>query len=265
MAKDQKRPAEEKLPEGFDPTKDMPPPYVGADGQPIPLAHFDNDQRYTGEPVDKSPGSLYDFIDQTMQDQIAAARPKAGERPTLYILGGRTCSGKGWFTGKNGTVDRSKAIYINNDDIKKSLPEYKGWNSGLLHEEASHIGEEMEKYARENRLNTIVEATLNSEEWLAKRIADYNAAGYRISGHFMYASPETAAERALARFARGTEEAKAEGKNDMMGHFVPPELILGSVKNEHNFDEHRDQMDYWEIYNNEAGGFNPKLHARKGG
>jgi hypothetical protein len=33
-------------------------------------------------------------------EQIAAAHPPPGERPTLYILGGRGGSGKGWFTNQ---------------------------------------------------------------------------------------------------------------------------------------------------------------------
>lgn len=188
-------------------------------------------------------------------EQIAKAQPKAGEQPTLYILGGRGGSGKGWFTGKGGTIDPSKAVYINNDDVKDALPEYKGYNAGLVHEEASDIGEAMEKYALDNRLNTIVDATLKSEGSLAKRIAAYKAAGYKISGHYMYASPATAAERALGRFVSGNAK-------DGRGRFVPPEYSLSSTTNEHTFDSHRDNMDYWEVYDNM--GKSPVLHSRKG-
>ena len=189
-------------------------------------------------------------------EQIVAAIPKRGEKPTLYILGGRGGSGKGWFTGKKGTLAGVKAVYINNDDVKAELPEFKGFNAGPLHEEASDIADKMEKYARNNRLNIVVDATLKSEESLAKRIAVYKAAGYKISGHYMYASPATAAERALGRFVSGN-------KKDGKGRFVPPEYSLGSKTNEHTFDNHRDQMDHWEVYDNM--GSSPKFHSRKGG
>jgi predicted ABC-type ATPase len=187
-------------------------------------------------------------------DRIAAATPPPGEKPTLYVLGGRGGSGKGWFTRPGGSVDISKAVYINNDDVKESLPEYRGWNAGHLHEEASEIGEAMEAYARDNKLNVVVDATLKSEGSLAKRIAAYKAAGYRISGHYMYASPATAAERALQRFVSGNAK---NGK----GRFVPPEYSLNSTTNEHTFDSHRKDMDYWEVYDN--SGDAPKLHSRK--
>jgi len=191
------------------------------------------------------------------QSMIDAARPKPGEKPTLYILGGRGGSGKGWFTKKGGTLAGLKAVYINNDDVKGALPEYMGFNAGPLHEEASDIGEDMEKFARDNKLNTIVDATLKSEESLAKRIALYKAAGYKISGHYMYASPATAAERALGRFVDGNAE---DGK----GRFVPPEYSLDSITNENTFDSHRGDMDYWEVYDN-MGKWPapPKLHASK--
>src|SRR5262245_9446168 len=70
------------------------------------------------------------------KEAIEAATPKQGETPTLSIFGGRGGSGKGWFTS-SGLVDRSKAIYINSDDMKEALPEYAGWNAAVLHEEAT--------------------------------------------------------------------------------------------------------------------------------
>ncbi len=190
------------------------------------------------------------------REQVAAASPRVGEQPTLYILGGRGGSGKGWFTGKDGTLADAakKSVYINNDDVKEALPEYRGWNAGHLHEEASHIAEGMEKYARDNKLNVIVDATLKSKGSLEKRIAQYKAAGYKISGHYMYASPKEAATRALGRFVSGN---KKNGK----GRFVPPEYSLGSTTNEDTFDSQRDKMDFWEVYDNM--GESPKLHSRK--
>lgn len=238
-SREQDAAARQKLSEDF-PTDGQ----QSAGGYKLPNGHWAPDRL----PVHRQ------IVDKLMSPEVVkAAAPAAGEKPTLYILGGRGGSGKGWFTGKNGTVDASKAAYINNDDVKESLPEYKGWNASLLHEEASHVGEVMEQYARDNKLNVIVDATLKSNTSLAKRIAQYKAAGYKISGHYMYASPATAAERALGRFVHGNEK---NGK----GRFVAPEYSLSSVSNEHTFDSHRNDMDYWEVYDNM--GSSPKLHAR---
>ena len=124
--------------------------------------------------------------------------------------------------------------------------------------EASDIAEDMEKYALDKGLNVVVEATLKSLGSLEKRIKAYKAAGYKISGHYMYASPAEAATRATQRFVSGNEK---DGK----GRYVKAEYLLESTTNEHTFDSFRDQMqmDYWEVYDNM--GSSPVLHSRKGG
>jgi predicted ABC-type ATPase len=187
---------------------------------------------------------------------VAAATPKPGEQPVLHILGGRGGSGKSWFTGPKGTFDKSTSLYLNNDDIKERLG-WKGWNAGLLHEESSTVGSEIETAARKAGLNVIIDATLKSDTSTSDRIAAYKAAGYRVEGHYMYASPEKAAERALQRFVRGNAE---NGK----GRFVDPAYSMASTTNEHNFDTNRKNMDAWEVYDNNVDGREPVFHARGG-
>jgi predicted kinase len=199
------------------------------------------------------------IVDKLMpQEKVDAARPAPGEKPTLHILGGRGGSGKGWFTSKDGTLDTKTAVYLNSDDVKENLPEWQGWNAGLLHVESGDVGAAMEKAAREEGVNVIIDATLKNGQETAQRIAAFKAAGYRIEGHYMYASPAKAAKQALGRFVRGN--AEGDGK----GRFVPPEYSLGSLTNEHSFDSQRTNMDYWEVYDNSGEVFNPQLHARGG-
>jgi hypothetical protein len=57
----------------------------------------------------------------------------------------------------------------------------------------------------------------------------------------MHLPPEEAATRAMARYAKG-------GKFD--GRFVPPEVILGNVDNEQNFDKFSNQFRKWAVYEN---------------
>jgi predicted ABC-type ATPase len=194
------------------------------------------------------------IVDELMSEaKIAAAVPKAGAQPVLHILGGRGGSGKSWFTSKDGTFDASTSLYVNSDDVKERLPGYGGWNAGLLHEESSYVGDVIETRARDLGLNVIIDATLKSGTTTAKRISAFKAAGYRIDGHYMYASPATAADRALGRFVRGNAK---NGK----GRFVPPEYSLSSLSNEHSFDEGRKDMDFWEVYDNSSKP--PRLHSR---
>lgn len=180
-------------------------------------------------------------------DRVAAAKPKEGERPTVHLLGGSGGSGKGWFV-RSGKVPADKAIYINSDDVKAQLPEFKGWNASLLHEESSDVAAEAEARARDLGLNVILDGTMSSESALERRLALYAGAGYKIAGHYMRVTPETSVKRALERFVRG-------GKD---GRFVVPQYILGG-QNLKNFESTRDRMDSWEMYDNE--GDKPKLVA----
>jgi predicted ABC-type ATPase len=183
---------------------------------------------------------------------IAAATPKPGEKSVLHLLGGLAGSGKSWFTGPKGTIDKSKALYINSDDIKEALPDYKGWNSALVHEESSYLTKIAEAQAQRAGLNVILDGTMSNGVSLEKRVAQYKAAGYRIEGHYMRVKPETSAKRAVERFVNGGER----------GRLVDPEMILetGDVSVQ-NFNRVRDQMSASELYDNE--GKEPKLISRR--
>ncbi len=187
-------------------------------------------------------------------DAVARAIPERGKRPVLDILGGRGGSGKSWFTGPEGSVDRSRSIYLNNDDFKERLPEYQGWNAALLHEESAHIGDRAETIAREAGLNTTIDGTMKSGGTLNARIDAFKKAGYEIRGHYMYTSPVNSAMRALERGVRGQEKT---GK----GRYVPPEYSLTSKTNEASFDSARHKMDDWEVYDN--NGKAPVFFSRK--
>ena len=198
-----------------------------------------------------------DIMDKIItSDAFKAAIPKEGQKPTLHFLGGRGGSGKSWFT-KTGKINLDKAFLINNDEIKKMLPEYEGWNSPLLHEEASDIGDRIEKIARDQKLNIVLDGTMRSPKNVQRRVDEYRREGFRIEGHYMYASPATAAKRALERFMRGEDSGEP-------GRFVPPEYSLESTTNEQSFDGVRDQLDKFEVYDNNDETFNPKLYAAGG-
>ena len=191
-------------------------------------------------------------------EAIAAATPKQGEKPTLSILGGRGGSGKSWFT-KTGVVDGKHAIYVNSDDFKEALPEYKGWNAALLHEESSYLANVAQRYARAHGLNVINDATMRSvgsNARLTKTIEmnflrrQFQDSGYNVNGYYMYASPQTAADRAVGRFLE-------------VGRFVPPEYIAGSTSNEATFDSLRSKFHDWKVYDNDAPEFKPKLFSQK--
>jgi predicted ABC-type ATPase len=187
-------------------------------------------------------------------EKVARALPAPGEKPVLTMLGGRGGSGKSWLTGEHGPVDESKSILLDSDAIKGMLPGYEGWNASSFHEESTHILGMADARALELGVNTIHDATLKSEATSAMRMAQYESAGYEVEGYYMYAAPETAATRAMSRYAKG-------GKFN--GRFVPPEIILGNVNNEKNFDKMSGGFRKWAVYDNNAEGKEgPKLVSR---
>jgi predicted ABC-type ATPase len=189
-----------------------------------------------------------EFINEKSVRQYS---PEPGENPTLTILGGRGGSGKSWLTSKDGPIDTSRAMVIDNDEVKSKLPEYEGWNAAQLHEEASDIVALIDSRAAALGLNVVLDGTLKSSSIL-ERVKVYQApedSEYEMEGFYMYASPETAATRALNRFSKG---------GTFTGRFVPPEVILSNTKNEINFDSMTPSFRRWAVYDNEGEG-KPKL------
>jgi predicted ABC-type ATPase len=184
-------------------------------------------------------------------EKVDRAVPAKGEKPVLHLLGGAGGSGKGWFTKPGeGTVRTDNAIYLNTDDMKAMLPEYAGWNAPNLHEESSYLMKVAEKIALAQGLNIIIDGTMGKLKQLQDRVKNYKASGYRVEGHFMRVSPETAAKRALGRFVRGGET----------GRYVPPELLLAHAATQ-NFETAREKMDASEVYDNEGDA--PKFVSRR--
>ena len=213
------------------------------------------DGSYTPERAALHQKIVEDYINQ---DLVRKFLPEPGQNPTLTILGGRGGSGKGWLTSKDGPIDTTKAMVIDSDEVKGKLPEYKGWNAAQLHEEATDIVNMIDFSASRLGLNVVLDGTLKGDS-IMKRIAVYQEPPhheYDLEGFYMYASPETAARRALNRFATK--------KGDFGGRFVPPEVILGNTKNEANFDRMTESFRKWAVYDNDTEAGLPKLVEQGG-
>lgn len=170
-------------------------------------------------------------------EAIKRAKPPSGEKPTFVILGGRGGSGKSQLTREGGPVDARKFIVFDNDKIKEQIPEYKGWNAAMVHEEATHVFERAEALAREKGLNVVHDATMKTMKNSVAFAKAYKDAGYRVEGYYMFLPPHEAAKRAVERFVRA-------------GRYVPPSYVLGSRSNEETFDALKPQFDKWGLYDN---------------
>ena len=193
------------------------------------------------------------LIDELLSaEAVQRATPKDGAKPTMTILGGRGGSGKSWLTSKSGPVDAEANLVIDADHFKTALPEYQGYNAAALHGESSYLADRCAAIAAKLGLNVVLDITMKSSSTSASRINQFVDAGHDIHGFYMFASPETATERAVGRFKSGMEKT---GK----GRFVPPEIIMGNVDNEKTFDNNIPFFKKWGVYdNNEGGGVGPR-------
>lgn len=188
------------------------------------------------------------IVDKIFTDEaVLAAMPKEGEAPVMKMLGGRGGSGKSWITDK-GPLAGDASIVLDADHVKSLLPGYEGWKASAFHEESSDVLKMIDQRALDLGVNVILDATMKSEATVAMRMALYESHGYEVEGYYMHLPPEQAATRAMARYAKG-------GKFD--GRFVPPEIILGNVNNEKNFDKLSSGFRKWAVYENT--GKEPKL------
>jgi predicted ABC-type ATPase len=240
--------------EAINQTRDMLKGVVATDRLPSEGGFKNADGSYTPQRQVLHNDIVSHFINDAA---IKKYTPAAGEQPTLTVLGGRGGSGKSWLTGKDGPIDSEKSMLLDADAIKTMLPGYQGWNAAQFHEESSDIAALIDRRAAALGMNVILDGTLKSSN-IAERIKTYKAAGdYALEGYYMYASPQTAATRAMARFSKG---------GTFKGRFVPPEVILGNTNNEKNFDKLSADMRKWAVYDNDAEGrgSTPKLVSHSG-
>lgn len=203
------------------------------------------DETWTAERQRLHEQIIRSYIEKGMENAV----PNEGEAPVAILLGGRGGSGK--TTSTDAMIpDKDRYLIINSDDVKAMLPEYQGWNSGLLHEESSIITDQIERIARDLGLNVLYDATLKSEGSAVDRMQKYASAGYDVDGFFVHTTPYISAQRAMARSLSS-------------GRYVPPEYVLGSRSNESTFDAIKGGMRRWTLIDNN-GDFNPRVVARGG-
>ena len=185
------------------------------------------------------------------KDVLERATPAAGEQPKFVTFGGRGGSGKSFFTKEGSAViDKDRFLILDNDEIKKLLPEYKGWNAATIHEETSHLFELITRYARRKGLNIVHDSTLKSTASAIRRMDGFAQRGYVMEGYYMFLPRQEAAVRAIHRALGPTKR------------YVPVEIILGNTTNEATFDAIKSRFIRWKFFDNQVPrGQPPKLIA----
>lgn len=191
------------------------------------------------------------------EEKIKNALPKNGEKPMFVMLGGRGGSGKSWFTSKKGLYNPKKFIVIDTDAIKNYLPEYKGWNAGLVHEESSDLSKKIIEYSKQSGVNVIIDGTLSNPAKAVEQFEEFKKKGYTTSCDYMFLPMQESLKRACGRFR--TE------KGDYSGRFVPLEIMTGMTKNEDSFEAVKNIVDRYSFRDNlNVKGGQPRLIVKKG-
>ncbi|WP_146550778.1 zeta toxin family protein [Rummeliibacillus suwonensis] len=154
------------------------------------------------------------------------------ENPESILMGGGSASGKSFISSlllKGFKQEGQPITYIDSDDIKKYLPEYKEMvNSGIdefikkaasfVHDESSDIAEELLNICIEKKLHFIYDGTMKNAEKYKRIIKQLKRALFTIRGVIVDVPLEVAFERAEIRYM-------AEGRK------VPDEDIIASHEN----------------------------------
>jgi hypothetical protein len=192
------------------------------------------------------------------------------------IAGGLGGAGKSTVLGKFAGIDGSLYLTLNPDDVKElmakrgMIPDVDGLSpmeaSPLVHEESSHITNQLARRAYAENVNVIWDITMSSRGSVEKRIKNMRDAGYGdISGVFVDIPVETSVDRALARHRRGMENHR-KGKGHG-GRYVPPSIIRKNADSEYSsanrrvFEGLRGQFDHWEAWDNSRHGQDPRKIA----
>jgi predicted kinase len=142
---------------------------------------------------------LHRQIVASMLNPNAVAKP--GTKPiAVFLMGppgaGKTTSGKPY--AKKFGVDFTE---IAPDEIKVQLPEYRGWNSGIVHEESCDIAEKkLYPRAMAMKHNLLFDMTGNTASKMKKYAEQLGTLGYDTHAILVTTPRRVAAARVWSRF-----------------------------------------------------------------
>ena len=176
--------------------------------------------------VDFTPerSDLHDKIAKTMLPEDT--RAIAGQRPVAVLLIGPPGAGKS--SAGQPIIDSLgvKFALVNNDDVKTVLPEYRGWNAAMVHEESAMIVEDMVlPQAIYDQKNVVVDGVGNSSKKMIELANKMHMNGYDVNVVHVTIPTEQTVARAWGRFAGSAfKHHHAEP-----GRYVPIDYVAHSV------------------------------------
>lgn len=144
----------------------------------------------------------------------------AQEKPIFHMMGGGTASGKSSAVRAGKVKFPSNHAFIDADEIKKALPEFREMiaakdpiAAAFAHEESSYLAKEIMRAGVRGRYNTVLDGTGDGGfEKLVKKVRQFKDKGYEIRADYVSAELDVAIQRAIAR-------------GEKTGRFVPESAI----------------------------------------
>jgi len=175
--------------------------------------------------------------------RIAGATPTSKD-PTFILMGGLPGSGKSTIVEQKELPDY---VRIDSDAIKQMLPEYAGWNAGLLQSEADDIIGKILVQATQERKNVLLDGTLKTYNKADKIVNVISGLGYKVGLVYSDVSPEESMTRAVERYHRS-------------GRLVDPMYIAShDHQNRATYEKLKAEVDFYELYDNNERGKPPQL------
>lgn len=177
------------------------------------------------------------------RDRIEKQMLRYGEKqdqPEAVLLAGLPGSGKTTLLNNRAHEFRGY-VRLSADDVRSRMPNYEGWNSPLLADEADDVLERvMTKAVKEHR-PLVLDSMLKTGDTAERIVKALGAHGYRTRVIFVDTPMETAMERAISRYTSGT------------GRYVSPAYIASHAdKGLHTFERLKSVADTWEHWTNDG-------------
>ena len=191
-------------------------------------------EKHTGPDGNYTPErqAVHQQILSKMLNPNATKKRSASGKPVVVLLmgppgAGKTTAGQPAISGL-GFDPKTDFTVVNADDVKAALPEYRGWNAGLVHEESSELAEgPLTQQAMQAQHNMIMDLTGANGDKMAQMVDNFAKAGYEAHMIQVTVPPAKIAQRVWDRFrgnAFGNKDLNAEH-----GRFVPPKYAFSHV------------------------------------
>jgi predicted kinase len=162
------------------------------------------------------------------------------DQPEAVLLAGLPGSGKTTLLNNRAHEFRGY-VRLSADDVRSRMPNYEGWNSPLLADEADDVLERVMTKAVKEHKPLVLDSMLKTGDTAERIVKALGAHGYRTRVIFVDTPMEMAMERAISRYTSGT------------GRYVSPAYIASHAdKGLHTFERLKSVADAWEHWANDG-------------